>query len=261
MRAQVRLLEMLVGYWDPDSERFILDGQPLRIEVEDIYFLTGLSRRGEVVNLKSRGAGSGMKIEEYIDAHCVAGTPKVGSQVPIRAISNLSLKIIVLVLTRIIGSASLHQASRPLMFYAVECARPTVYDWCTSLLTNMKGQLTECKQGSKRNFRFASILCSFFFERVPGLGPRVEILPREPRDPAMARWIEVMRRQGGGRVSTPYNDDFFFWWRRQVIALDDYPYAGIDFRGDPDMPLPPGAAYGDIGNKFLNISFFLYFCI
>jgi hypothetical protein len=26
MRAQVRLLDMLVGYWDPDSERFILDG-------------------------------------------------------------------------------------------------------------------------------------------------------------------------------------------------------------------------------------------
>jgi hypothetical protein len=45
MRAQVRLLEMLVGYWDLDSERFILDGQPLRIKVEDIYFLTGLSRR------------------------------------------------------------------------------------------------------------------------------------------------------------------------------------------------------------------------
>jgi hypothetical protein len=36
MRAQVRLLEMLVGYWDPDSESFILDGQPLRIEVEDV---------------------------------------------------------------------------------------------------------------------------------------------------------------------------------------------------------------------------------
>jgi hypothetical protein len=119
MRAQVRLLEMLVGYWDPDSESFNLDGKPLRIEVEDIYFLTGLSRRGEVVNLKSRGAGSGMKIEEYIDTHCVAGTPKVGSQVPIRAINNLSLKIIVLVLTRITGSTSLHQASRSLMFYAV----------------------------------------------------------------------------------------------------------------------------------------------
>ena len=83
MRAQVRFLEMLVGYWDLQSESFNLDGQPLRIEVEDIYFLTGLSCRGEVVKLKSWGERSRMKIEEYIDSHCVAGTPKVGSQLPI----------------------------------------------------------------------------------------------------------------------------------------------------------------------------------
>jgi hypothetical protein len=51
-----------------------------------------------------------MKVEEYIEAHCVAGTPMVGSQVPIQEISNLSLNIIVLMLTWIICSASLHQA-------------------------------------------------------------------------------------------------------------------------------------------------------
>jgi hypothetical protein len=46
-----------------------------------------------------------------------------------------------------------------------------------------------------------------------------------------------------------------------VIDLEDYPYAGIKFRGDLDMPLPPGSAYGDIGMKFvfLNISFFCIF--
>jgi hypothetical protein len=60
-------------------------------------------------------------------------------------------------------------------------------------------------------------------------------------------------------VSTPYNDKFFFWWRRQIIALDYYPYAGIDFRGDTDMPLPPGASYGTIGKTFLHISFFCTF--
>jgi hypothetical protein len=119
MRAHMRLLEMLVGYWDLDSESFNLDGKPLRIEAEDIYFLAGLSCWGEVVNLKSRGEGSGMKIEEYIDAHCVVGTSKVGSQVPIQAIKNLDLKIIVLVFTRIQCSSSLHQASRSFMFYAV----------------------------------------------------------------------------------------------------------------------------------------------
>jgi hypothetical protein len=44
------------------------------------------------------------------------------------------------------------------------------------------------------------------------------------------------------------------------MALEDYPYVGIDFRGDPNMSLPPGSTYKDIGMlKFLNISFF--FCI
>jgi hypothetical protein len=124
----------------------------------------------------------------------------------------------------------------------------------------MKSQLMDCKQGRKRNFGFASILCSFFFEWVPGLSPRVEIIPHGPRDPSMSWWTDVMRRLGGGRVPTPYNDEFFFWWRRQVIAIDDYPYAGIDYRGDPDMPFPPGSAYGDIGKKcFYIFHFFVFF--
>ena len=63
MRAQVRLLQLLMDYWDPDSESFSLDGKPLRIEVEDIYFLNGLSRQGEVVNLKAWGYGNNMKIK------------------------------------------------------------------------------------------------------------------------------------------------------------------------------------------------------
>ena len=53
LRAKPRLLQMLVDYWDPDSKSFRIDGISLTIEVEDIYFITGLSRRGEVVNLCS----------------------------------------------------------------------------------------------------------------------------------------------------------------------------------------------------------------
>jgi hypothetical protein len=83
---------------------------------------------GEAVNLNSLGVGRGMKIWEYIEAHCVAGTPNFGSQLPIWSINNLSLKIIVLVLTKITGLTSFHQASRPLMFYVVEFLRPIIYD-------------------------------------------------------------------------------------------------------------------------------------
>jgi hypothetical protein len=194
MREHVRFLEMLVDYWDPDSESFNLNGKSLMIEVNDIYFLTRLSRRGEVVNLKFWEVGRSMNIEEYIDSHCVAGTPKVESQLPIRAINNLNLKIIVLVLTRIIGSASLHWASSSLNLYDLYFLIRTVYDWCTSLLANMKSHLTECKQGGKRNFGFASILCSFFFEQVLGLGPIFDIISRGPHDPAMAWWTKLMRR-------------------------------------------------------------------
>ena len=53
---------------------------------------------------------------------------KVESQIPTNSIQVLGLKAILLTLGKIAELASLHQASRPLMFYAVECMRPTFYD-------------------------------------------------------------------------------------------------------------------------------------
>ena len=103
--------------------------------------------------------------------------------------------------------------------------------------------------GRVRNFSFSSILSTFFFERVLGLSPRVDIPPHGFQDPAQRRWENVMRRLGGGRVANPYPADFFPWWRQKIISIDDYPYVGIDFWGDLDMPLPPGVAYGNIGNE------------
>ena len=143
----------------------------------------------------------------------------------------LGLKAILLTLGRITRLASLHQASWPLMFYAVECMRPTMYDWSTALLGNMKHQLSEYKMGRVRNLSFNSILSTFFFERVPGLSPRVENPLHGVRDPAQRRWVDAMHRLGDGRVANPYATDFFPWWQGQIVAIDDYPYVGIDFRG------------------------------
>ena len=64
-----------------------------------------------------------------------------------------------------------------MIFYAVECMRPIVYDWSTMLLRNMKQQLSDCNMGRVWNFGFGSILSIFFFERVLGLSPRVDIAP------------------------------------------------------------------------------------
>ena len=58
----------------------------LNIEVEDIYFITGFSREGEVVNLCSHGPGGGLTIDEYIAVYCFPDTKKVGSQIPTNSI-------------------------------------------------------------------------------------------------------------------------------------------------------------------------------
>ena len=80
LRAKLRLLEMLVDYWDPNSEFFRIDGMSLTIEVKDIYFITWLSRQGEVVNLRSRGGtGGGLIVDEYIGVYCYQDREKVGS--------------------------------------------------------------------------------------------------------------------------------------------------------------------------------------
>ena len=44
MRANVRLLEFMINYWDHDMGMFDLQGESLEITSEDIYFITGLSR-------------------------------------------------------------------------------------------------------------------------------------------------------------------------------------------------------------------------
>ena len=43
LRAKPRLLQMVLDYWDPDSNYFHIDRMSLTVEIKDIYFITGLS--------------------------------------------------------------------------------------------------------------------------------------------------------------------------------------------------------------------------
>ena len=56
-------------------------------------------------------------------------------------------------------------------------------------------------------------------------------------------------------MQSVYDDDFYIWWERQLPALEQFPYAGMDFRGDLDLVLPPRGAWGELGN-FLIFKFF-----
>jgi hypothetical protein len=145
MRTQPRLLNALIDYWHPDVEDFMLERQSLVPTTEDIYFLTGLSRRGEPVNFRTFPAGPS-KISKLIVEYCEAGTDHVGSQVPISKITSLVLQTILLLIGRITGSAALHQASHAQMNCAIQCLNAQIFDWSTTLLECMKRQLKDYQQ-------------------------------------------------------------------------------------------------------------------
>ena len=58
-----------------------------------------------------------------------------------------------------------------------------------------------------------------------------------------------MARTGVGRGKVKFSDLFFRWLRDQLLWVEDYTYVGTDFSDDPDLLLPPGGQWGDIGKK------------
>ena len=54
---------------------------------------------------------------------------------------------------------------------------------------------------------------------------------------------------GAGRGRVKFSDTFLRWLWDQMLMVKVYAYAGTDFTGDLDLPLPPGGKWGEIGNK------------
>ena len=77
------------------------------------------------------------------------------------------------------------------------------------------------------------------------------------------RWVAVMARHPDeGTEVVRFTSEYFHCLEDQVFSIHDFPYAGVDFRGDPDMVLPPGEQWDDTGNSFftsfLNYLLFLF---
>ena len=84
----------------------------LEITVEDIYFISGLSRRRSPVNLEGTGRGGDLlSVQNYIDTYCVPGTQKRGTFIPIVHIRSFPLQVLVSIIVRVVGSSSLHLAT------------------------------------------------------------------------------------------------------------------------------------------------------
>lgn len=67
--------------------------------------------------------------------------------------------------------------------------------------------------------------------------------------------------RGGTGQHMHYPPQFFAWLEHQLLMVDDYAYAGMDFRGVPDLPLPPGEQWTDVGKNLFFFGFFQAFMI
>ena len=93
MVSQEQLLEHILHMWNPKQQYFEVWAHILTVEVEYIYFLTGLSRQGPPISLTGSRGGD-ITTRELIDRHCVAGTRTSGKKIPIRAVMDGPLRTV-----------------------------------------------------------------------------------------------------------------------------------------------------------------------
>ena len=107
MVSHERLLEHILRMWNPEQQYFEVGAHILIVEVEDIYFLTGLSRRGAPIStIGSRGGD--ITTRELIDWHCVPGIGTSGKRIPIRAVTDRDLRIVLFTMQRVARSQGVH---------------------------------------------------------------------------------------------------------------------------------------------------------
>ena len=99
-------------------------------------------------------------------------------------------------------------------------------------MVNMKSQLNRCKNGKLKNFGYGAILLSFSLERVPILRPQyIPVDKGGSRDPRLMRWVALMACHDGDNPVVRYMPEFFDWLSQQIVPIEDFSYARMDYRG------------------------------
>jgi hypothetical protein len=148
MKKEILLLEHIISLWDVAEQEFWIGTQLLTIELEDVYFLTGLSKRGAPIAF-SRQRALPEQVDVYLARHCVSGERLAGGRIPIKDIRELSLWSILFSIMSVTGSTSVHLAFRSQVAYGVQCLEPTLFNWSTGFLRNVKDQVSRCRMGQK----------------------------------------------------------------------------------------------------------------
>ena len=128
--------------WDPNQDNFLVVVHILPIEIEDIYFLTGLLMRRSPVVLSGARGGEG-SLDDIIDQHCSLGIEPQSGKLQFKSIVDLPLRIVVYTIGKVEGTRASHLTSRSHMLYALQCMDPTFFNWCEGMLACLKSPLNK----------------------------------------------------------------------------------------------------------------------
>ena len=84
-------------------------------------------------------------MESYIRDLCAEGTHCQGRKLPIQHVTDIPLRTILYIVTRIAGSTSAHLASKSQVMISIHTTEGVVFDWCSGLLANLEDQLSRCR--------------------------------------------------------------------------------------------------------------------
>jgi hypothetical protein len=171
-----------------------------------------------------------------------------GSSVSINGIDALLHRCIAAMIVRMYGSRAPHRISggELILMERVVVGREQ-FAWGLTLHAQMIVQLDHCRSRGAGEFSFGSTLVAFFLERVPMLHPRVLLEAPGVRELRLRRWSHILVHHGGGEGGHYFTAQAAQIWRQMPQVILQFPYAGVDFRGDPDMVLPPGEVFDHRG--------------
>jgi hypothetical protein len=213
MRKEVLLLEYLIGLWDDVEKVFRIGPHMLEIKIDDVYFLTGISKRGAPIFL-SKNRATPQPTEAYVAKHYILGSRLVGGWIMIKDARDLALRSILFSITKLAGSTSAHLDSKSQLSYAIQCLEPILFNWSAWFLRNVKEKISKCRTGRHKQFGYGSFLVSFFLEHIPHMQPQVAMIACPMTEPCTERWTNLSPRLGNESSAFRFTVDFFTWWRR-----------------------------------------------
>jgi hypothetical protein len=247
IRAQEYLLQFLIRMWSPDLHCFMVRGEQIAFTaVEDIYFLTGLPFRGTPLPAEPV-LPADVSLATLGRRYCSRENYMSGSIVSIGAMDALAHRCVAAMIVRVYGSLATQRISGGQLRVMGRALAGEHFAWGLTLHARMVGQLDRCRSTDTGDFAFGSILVAWFLERVSMLHPRILLGTPGAREPRLRRWSTILVRHGGGEGGHFFTAEAAQVWRQMPQVILQYPYAGVDFRGDPDMVLPPGEVFDHRG--------------